>query len=970
MTTASPTPRIPCSTYRLQFNKNFTFAQAAEIAGYLQQLGITDCYASPILMARPGSIHGYDVIDHTRLNPELGTEDDFLHLSAELKKHGMGLIADVVPNHMCVEKSFNAWWTDVLENGPSSPFARFFDIDWNPPKEELHAKVLLPVLGDQFGRVLENQEIQIAYDSGAFQVCYYESRFPIAPRTWRLILRDAVAELRPELSESSEELIEMESIITALEHLPDRTETDEPRVRERQREKEVNRRRINKIVEQSNPVRQAIDRVLKRINGVKGDPQSFDTLERLLEAEAYRLSFWRVAADEINYRRFFDINELAAIRVEDPAVFSAVHGLILKLVHQGHITGLRVDHPDGLFDPDQYFRDLQRGAAGESQDTTENEHPEKPFYVVAEKILTGDEHMRSAWAISGTTGYDFLNLLNGVFVDTTRRKSFQQLYSRLADYRSSWDEVIYFSKRLVLLASMSSELNVLARWLDRISEHHRYSRDFTFENLRYALREVITCFPVYRTYTRLHQEEPDAEDRRYIADAVLAAKRRNPVVNASVFDFIGDLLLLRHPEGLGEDQIQERHMWVMRMQQLTGPVMAKGVEDTAFYRFYPLASLNEVGAEPQTFGVTLPMFHRNNMARLHTWPHSMLATSTHDTKRSEDVRARINVLSEMPLEWYRAVTRWQKLNRAFKSDLGGREAPSANEAYLLYQTLVGTWPLEPMTHERHTSYIDRIQAYMEKALHEAKVHTSWVNPNKEWDEAVRRFVSAVLEDTPENRFLADFREFQSSVTRAGLWNALSQVLLKIASPGVPDFYQGNEGWTFTLVDPDNRGAVDYGRMQEMLREMAEAGARDREGLVRRLTRDLSDGAAKLFLTNRALCFRREHGRLFSDGAYASLLAVGAHQNQVIAFARIREKETAVALAGRFFLNMTHGGELPLGHESWADTLVLLPRSFAATQYTDVISGRTIDTVEQNGKRAVRISDAFALLPQALLFSEA
>src|SRR5581483_7979973 len=412
----------------------------------------------------------------------------------------MGLIADVVPNHMCVARSYNAWWTDVLENGPSSPYARFFDIDWHPPKHELQDKVLLPVLGDQYGRVLENQEIRIQYENGAFQAKYYESEFPIAPRTWRLILRDAVEELRPELGDSNDDLLELESIITALEHLPDRTETEESRVRERQREKEVNRRRIHDVARRNERVRAGIERVLDKINGVKGDPRSFDFLERLLEAEAYRLSFWRVAADEINYRRFFDINELAAIRVEDLAVFSAVHGLILKLVHEGHITGLRVDHPDGLFDPDQYFRDLQRGAA-------ETEGAERPFYIVAEKILTGDERMRPSWAIHGTTGYDFLNLLNGVFVDTTRQKAFRQLYARLTDSRGSYEETIYFSKRLVLLASMSSEQNVLARWLDRLSEQHRYSRDFTFENLRYALREVITCFPVYRTYTRVDQTE-------------------------------------------------------------------------------------------------------------------------------------------------------------------------------------------------------------------------------------------------------------------------------------------------------------------------------------------------------------------------------------------------------------------------------------------------------------------------------
>jgi (1->4)-alpha-D-glucan 1-alpha-D-glucosylmutase len=375
-----------------------------------------------------------------------------------------------------------------------------------------------------------------------------------------------------------------------------------------------------------------------------------------------------------------------------------------------------------------------------------------------------------------------------------------------------------------------------------------------------------------------------------------------------------------------------------------------------------------VGAEPETFGITVPIFHRRNIARLHAWPHSMLATSTHDTKRSEDVRARINVLSEMPLEWYRAVARWQKMNRAFKTDVNGREAPSANEAYLLYQTLVGTWPLQPMARENHTIFVDRMQSYMEKALHEAKVHTSWVNPNREWDEAVRRFVSAVLEDTPENRFLADFREFQEPVTRAGLWNALSQVLLKIASPGVPDFYQGNERWTFTLVDPDNRGAVDYAGSRDMLRGFEQGASEDRPGLVRRLAANLTDGAAKLYLTNRALRFRRDHGALFSDGAYASLLTTGARANHAIAFARIGKDENVLALAGRFFLNMTRNGEQPLGADAWADTEVLLPRRFTAPAYTDVISGRTVETVESGGKRAIRLADAFAIMPQALLYA--
>src|SRR5579884_735263 len=491
-------PRIPCATYRLQFNKHFTFTDAAAIAGYLHDLGITDCYASPILMARPGSIHGYDVIDHTRLNPEIGTEDEFLRFSDELKKRGMGLIADVVPNHMCVDKSFNAWWTDVLENGPSSPYARFFDIDWNPPKEELHAKVLLPVLGDQYGRVLEQQELRITYENGAFHVRYYESRFPIAPRTWRLVLRDAVEELRPELGESHEDVLELESIITALEHLPDRTETEESRVRERQREKEVNRRRIFEVVKKNEQARAAIDRVLDKINGVKGDPRSFDQLERLLEAEAYRLSFWRVAADEINYRRFFDINELAAIRVEDPAVFEAVHELTLRLIEKGIVTGLRIDHADGLLDPGLYLRRLQERCAAAAPGNGGGRA--RPFFIVVEKILTWRERLRGDWPVHGTTGCEFANLLNGIFVDDSNQHRFDEIYGRFAGWQGPFRDVVYECKKLMLRASMSGEQNVLARRLDAISEQHRWSRDFTLNSLGRVLAEVIACFPVYRSY--------------------------------------------------------------------------------------------------------------------------------------------------------------------------------------------------------------------------------------------------------------------------------------------------------------------------------------------------------------------------------------------------------------------------------------------------------------------------------------
>ncbi len=545
----------PSATYRLQFNAAFTFEHATGLVEYLDELGISDIYASPFLMARPGSVHGYDVTNHAKFNPEIGDEESFVRLAQALDRRRMGLIADVVPNHMCISHSSNGWWWDVLENGPSSPFAHFFDIDWRPPKEELVNKVLLPVLGDQFGRALENQEIQIIFNEGQFQVAVYGAPLPLAPGTWTMILEPAAAKLREKLGASHEHVGEMESIITALGHLPGPTETDEARIRERQREKEIVKRRLSGLLEASPKAGQAIQESLSDINGRRGQPRSFDRLERLLESEAYRLCFWRVAMDEINYRRFFDINDLAAIRVEDPEVFSAVHALLFELVRRGYIRGLRVDHPDGLFEPEKYFRFLQDACKAWS--TAGNGHAQadganRMFYVVAEKILMGHEPLRTEWAVEGTTGYGFLNLANGLFVDHTKEKAFHLLYRRFTGWQAAFDDLVCDSKRLILQVAMSSELNVLARKLDRISEQHRWSRDFTLESLRDALREVLAAFPVYRTYVRGDQIEVDPQDRRQVTTAIREAMRRNPAISESVFDFIQSVLLLERPIGVDD----------------------------------------------------------------------------------------------------------------------------------------------------------------------------------------------------------------------------------------------------------------------------------------------------------------------------------------------------------------------------------------------------------------------------------
>jgi (1->4)-alpha-D-glucan 1-alpha-D-glucosylmutase len=959
---------VPCSTYRLQLNLSCTFVQASSIVPYLRDLGITDCYTSPFLMAHPGSQHGYDVTDHTRFNPEIGSEEEFAGFAEKLNKHGMGLVIDVVPNHMCITHPSNLWWWDVLENGPSSDYSRYFDIDWNPPKPELANKVLLPFLPDQFGLVLESQLVRVVHDAGIFWLDSQGTHFPLAAHSWIPLLHSVLVRVKEQLASDDGYVLELESILTALSYLPPREETDAAKIRERRREKEIIRRRLLALLEASEVTKAALQEVLARINGSKGDPHSFDQLERLLDGQAYRLSFWRVASDEINYRRFFDINDLAAIRVENPEVFATVHRIPFALVQKGLISGIRIDHPDGLFDPLKYFQDLQAQAPlpGEDPASGSGNSARRRLYLAAEKILVGNEELRPSWAIEGTTGYGFLNLLNGLFVDGVKKRVFQRLYRKFTGWSQGYSDLIYESKRLVMQVSMSSELNVLSRRLDRISEQHRRSRDFTLESLRDALREVIACFPVYRTYVRMDTQHPDEQDERYIRSAIRNAKRRNPATSASVFDFIQDLLLLKDPDSIGEADRAERRLFVMRFQQLTGPVMAKGLEDTAFYRYCPLLSLNEVGGSPDTFGISLGTFHGRNAARRTSWRNAMLASSTHDTKRSEDVRARINVLSEIPAEWYRAIRVWQRLNQGKKLVVAGEAVPSANEEYFLYQTLLGSWPLKPVNSEGHAEFVKRIHTYMEKALREAKVHTSWINPDTEYETAFHSFLDSILDRSSGKAFLEAFAPLQERVARAGIFNSLAQTLLKVASPGLPDFYQGTEIWNLSLADPDNRRPVNYGELQALLAALRQAESGNPAALVDRLAGDPADGSLKMYVTRCALRFRREHRTLLSKGSYLPLRASGARHKHVVAFARSVKGNKAIVLAGRFFAQLGAPGRLPIGEEIWGDTEIVLRKVLPAGPYRDVLTGQTVSPIRRNGHVSLPLAAAFSHLPIALL----
>jgi (1->4)-alpha-D-glucan 1-alpha-D-glucosylmutase len=713
------------------------------------------------------------------------------------------------------------------------------------------------------------------------------------------------------------------------------------------------------LYERSAAARAAIDGSLEDINGIKGQPRSFDRLEKLLEDQAYRLSFWKVASDEINYRRFFDINELAAIRMEDRTVFAAAHEMILRLIGRGLINGLRIDHVDGLLDPPQYLRRLQRGVALCTAESSRLPDPERPLYLVVEKILGLNERLQD-WPVHGTTGYDFMNMVGRLFVVAENRQRFRELYARFVGEQADFRGVVYESKKVVIRTAMAGELAVLARRLDRISEQHRWSRDFTLNSLASALEELIACFPVYRSYVRPESGAVGDEDRHHIQTAVRRAKRRNPAISESIFDFIASVLLLEHPAGLGDQERMERADFVLRFQQLTAPVMAKGFEDTALYRYYPLASLNEVGGEPEFFGVGIEEFHRWNQRRLERWPDSMSATSTHDSKRSEDARARINALSEIPDEWEAAIARWYRMNAGARKRVEDAEVPDPNEEYLLYQSLIGVWPAEEIEAGERAELTRRIQAYMDKAVREAKVNTSWMNVNQEHDSALREFLAAILAEGSE--FVADLEKFVKPIARAGNLNALSQTLLKIAAPGMPDFFQGTELWDLSLVDPDNRRPVDFNLRRAMLGKLRESARCDPMLSLCHLLKNPGNGAVKMYLINRALEFRRDNHELFMRGEYLPLDVMGQRAPHVIAFARTHGQKRVLVLCGRFFMHLAQAHPLPVDPRTWIDTTVGVGADHA--RFRNVFNGATIVAA----KGSLRMEDVFAQMPVALLGS--
>jgi (1->4)-alpha-D-glucan 1-alpha-D-glucosylmutase len=986
--------RIPSATYRFQFQHKFTFQDALALVPYLHDLGISDIYASPILKPRASSTHGYDTIDHTKLNPALGTLEDFEALARALQKRGMGLILDTVPNHMGINDPNNTWWQDVLENGANSTRAHFFDIDWHPVNPELKGKVLIPILEDQYGQVLESGKIRLLFEEGSFHFAYYEHRLPAAPRSYAVILKQPLDKLKALLGDTHEHVQELQSIITAIGYLPKREELPPEKLAERNREKEIVKKRLGALVQACPEIRSAIEETVQQINGKPGDAASFDLLHELLDQQAFRPAFWRVAAEEINYRRFFDINDLAAIRVEEPEVFAATHQFFFQLLADGWATGLRIDHPDGLWNPTQYFRQVQEEyifqqvkaalpaamqgenlrqevltvlstlMEGKSRETTT-----WPLYVVAEKILCEGEWLPTDWAVHGTTGYDFLHAVNSMLVAADQRSAFDTIYQEFLGWNMDFSRLVNSAKKMIMLVAMASEIGALSHELDRLAERNRRYRDFTLNLLTFAVREIMGALRVYRTYIT-HPENIAVRDRLYLESAVAEAKRLNPRTSESLFDFLQDTLLLRNLSSFAPADQPRLLNWVMKFQQLTGPVTAKGVEDTAFYVYNRLISLNEVGGHPEQFGHSVSAFHRMNQERQQRWPHSMLATATHDTKRGEDVRARLAVLSEMPQEWQAALRRWGSLNLSKKDVVNGQPAPDRNDEYLLYQTLLGAMPFEPLTAQTLPPFRERIKQYMQKATCEAKVHTSWINPNREYDTAVQHFVERLLPEDLADPFLGEIQTFQQRLAYCGIWNSLTQAVLKLTCPGVPDIYQGCELWDLSLVDPDNRRLVEYSPRQTMLEGLSKQIEKGRGNLLfltKELLRQAPDGRIKLFVLQRLLHLRRRLPELFTQGNYLPLEGTGPQAAHVCAFTRYTQEQALLVVVPRLPFTLLQGKmQPPLGPETWSDTHLSLGTEVIGRKYRHLFTEEVISLPDKKAPPALPLAVVLQHFPVAVL----
>lgn len=927
---------VPVSTYRLQLRKEFPFAAVRELVPYLHSLGIGACYCSPILMSAPGSTHGYDVNDYHHIDAELGGRQGFDAFASEASRHRMGIVLDFVPNHMGIHGSSNRWWQDVLECGRNSPHADFFDIDWTEPFSTSRARVLVPVLDDQYGVALEAGKLSIGYEDGAFSVRFYDLRFPLSPETYAVLLAGAAEQ--PVVTDAAR--VRLRTLAEAFRSLPLSRGVDEPIGRRPRNELKA---QLAMAYDADEGVRAAIAAQLELINGKDGDPRSRDRLDGILSEQHYRLAHWKTGAHEVNYRRFFAIDTLIGLRMENPEVFAETHRMIGGLLREGIVSGLRIDHIDGLRNPLEYLERLQQLAL------KKGETARRPFYVVVEKILAENEEIDRAWPAHGTTGYEFIPQLSGLFVARTAENKFENIYREFTGETEGYADVVYVNKRLVLDEMFANAVIQLAHQLANLINSDRRWRDLTRFELTVAVREIMAALRIYRIYRRMNAE-CRLEDSQEIDRACEEAIRRNPRQDPQPFKFVADVLIGRYPPPSAMQEYREAlWRWVLTWQQYTGAVMAKAVEDTTYYVYNRFIALNEVGSNPAIFGGSIEDFHRVCAWRRASTPQSMLATSTHDTKLGEDARARLYVLSELPDDWADWVQEWRGMNERHKTLVDGRLAPDANEEYRFYQTLLACWPIPPF--EPDDAFRARLRDHVRKATNEAKRNTHWLHPNDRWLAACDKFVDLLLTSTPSNGFLPNFSARAHRLAHLGMVNSLAQVALKCTTPGVPDFYQGCELWNLSLVDPDNRQLVDWSPLQRFNAEVPKCSWRE-------LLRTWPDGRVKFRVTKDLLNFRRSRPAIFQEGDYAPLESTGRFSDRVVVFARQYQHTAVVVIVPRLSAVL---GCPPLGLV-WEDTAIALPASSGT--WRDVLTG-----AEWRGGVPLLLSDAFSELPLAVLHSD-
>ena len=954
-------PRVPCATYRLQFNSHFRFEDARKLVPYLQQLGISDLYASPIFKARRGSLHGYDVTNPECFNPELGTEQEFESLVEELKAHEMGLLLDIVPNHMAAS-SENPWWMDLLENGRDSPYQSFFDIDWNPADRALQNKVLLPILGRPYRQALENRELALTLEETGLFVCYSGLRLPLSLKSYSSVLSHGISRLEETLGKGPPVSQQLKQLVGSIKRLPSHYAVDPMNPAEKQRQRQKIKEGLCRMVDTSPELRAFLLENIALFNGGKGAPAIFELLDNLLQQQVYRLAFWKTGRDEINYRRFFDINDLIGVRVENPHVFEATHSLVFRLIQEGKVTGLRVDHIDGLYDPLEYLRRLQHRVVPEQGGAV----GPQALYVIVEKILSSGEVLPKEWPASGTTGYDFLNIANALFVDGKGLQALDSIYSQFTGSRVAFDDAVYEKKKQVVEELFAGEARNMANHLWRLGQQSSPDFHSSHEHLTKALIGITACLPVYRTYISTHAISQ--RDSHYLETAIREAQRRDPSIEARTLDFLKRVLFLQPPVEAGSEEGELWLQFVMRWQQFTSSVMAKGLEDTALYTYNRLISLNEVGgnpgANPGLPDLQVEEFHRRIMARQAHWPYTLNATSTHDTKRGEDVRARINVLSEIPAVWEQHIIQWSRWNLPKKQRIDDSLVPDPNTEILLYQTLVGAWPFSA---SEVPGFKNRLKSYIVKATREAKAFTSWLSPNTEYENALISFLESILDDSDQNEFLVDLLQFQRQVAYYGALNSLAQAVLKATSPGVPDFYQGTELWDLSLVDPDNRRPVDFQKRIGLLDGLLKQEAKGQPLLAQQLLNSWEDGRVKLYVTYKALNARKAYQDLFLEGDYIPLQVQGQRQEHVCAFARRRGKTWALIAVPKLLTKVGPVAKLPLGQRVWGDDSLPLPDG-APGRWADVFTGEVLRASPK--AKVLSLSRIFGLFPVSLLMGAA